>query len=198
MKIVKKRLWDVKMAEYNPRIMSAEERKKLRNSIVNFGYVDPIIYNVRHENRVVGGHQRLDVLRELAKEDPSKWDIEYDMAEVDLDLEQEKALNLALNRISGDWDKSKLASLLQEFDCAKIDVSLTGFDMKEVEKLLKVPPLKGIEGYEMKWEKDNYYRMSLEFDRKDEPMLKQYIKQYGKKRLAEIIVEHVKEEAGDS
>jgi len=55
---------------------------------------------------------------------------------VDLDEAKEKALNLALNKIQGDWDLPKLKDLLQELDTGELDMELTGFDSKEIEELM--------------------------------------------------------------
>ena len=102
--------------------------EKLKRSIAEFGYVEPVIWN-RQTGNVVGGHQRLKVLVDLGQR-------EIDCVVVDLDLQREKALNIALNKIQGDWDESKLASLMAEFDASAFDVSLTGFDAEEVDALL--------------------------------------------------------------
>ena len=91
-------------------------------------YVEPVIWNCRTGN-VVGGHQRLKVLVDMGQ-------AEIDCVVVDLDLRREKALNIALNKIQGDWDEEKLASLMAEFDAADFDVSLTGFEASEVDALL--------------------------------------------------------------
>ena len=108
-------------AAYNPRKdlkPGDREYEKLKRSIVEFGYVEPVIWNRRTGN-VVGGHQRLKVLVDMGQ-------TEIDCVVVDLDLRREKALNVALNKIQGDWDEEKLASLMAEFDAADFDVSLTG------------------------------------------------------------------------
>ena len=55
---------------------------------------------------------------------------------VDLDEAKEKALNLALNKISGEWDNTKLKDLLAELDNGSIDMALTGFDTDEIEELM--------------------------------------------------------------
>jgi len=119
-------------AEYNPRKKLAPgdaEFEKLKNSIQEFGYVEPIIYNKQTGN-VVGGHQRLEVLKHLGT-------TEVDCVVVDLDDKREKALNIALNKIAGAWDEEKLASLMQELSSGGFDVSLTGFDGDELDKLFK-------------------------------------------------------------
>jgi DNA modification methylase len=118
-------------AAYNPRKdlkPGDKEYEKLKRSIAEFGYVEPIIWNKTTGN-VVGGHQRLKVLLDLGQTD-------IDCVVVELDDKREKALNLALNKIQGDWDEAKLASLMAEFDASTFDVSLTGFDADEVDALL--------------------------------------------------------------
>jgi len=78
---------------------------------------------------VVGGNQRLKVLRQL--------DIkEVQSVIVDLDDAHEKALNIALNKISGEWDLPLLKDLLLEIDTGEIDTEITGFDMAEIEELM--------------------------------------------------------------
>ena len=118
-------------ATYNPRKdlkPGDREYEKLKRSITEFGYVEPVIWN-RQTGNVVGGHQRLKVLLDLGQTD-------IDCVVVDLGLQREKALNIALNKIQGDWDENKLASLMAEFDASAFDVSLTGFDAGEVDALL--------------------------------------------------------------
>ena len=88
----------------------------------------PVIWN-RQTGNVVGGHQRLKVLMDLGQ-------TEIDCVVVDLDLAREKALNIALNKIQGDWDEDKLAAIMADFDAEAFDVSLTGFDANEVDALL--------------------------------------------------------------
>lgn len=118
-------------AAYNPRKdlkPGDREYEKLKRSIVEFGYVEPVIWNIQTGN-VVGGHQRLKVLVDMGQ-------TEIDCVVVVLDLRREKALNVALNKIQGDWDEEKLASLMAEFDATDFDVSLTGFEAGEVDALL--------------------------------------------------------------
>ena len=106
-------------AEYNPRKAlkpGDPEFEKLKNSITEFGYVEPIIWNKR-TGKVVGGHQRLSVLKHLGE-------TEVDCVVVDLDEQKEKALNIALNKISGDWDMPLLTDLLK-------DLNDDGFDIKK-------------------------------------------------------------------
>ena len=118
-------------AAYNPRKdlkPGDKEYEKLKRSISEFGYVEPVIWNKATGN-VVGGHQRLKVLLDLGQ-------TEIDCVVVELDEQREKALNLALNRIQGEWDEDKLAAVMAELDASSFDVSFTGFDASEIDELM--------------------------------------------------------------
>ena len=131
MKISKMKLADLKAAYYNPRIdlkPGMEEYEKLKQSILEFGFVDPPIFNIQTGN-LVGGHQRVAVARDLGLFD------EIEVSIVDLHIEKEKALSLALNKISGRWDDEALAALLAELEIEQI--SLGGFDQEEADQLIK-------------------------------------------------------------
>ena len=132
MVIEKKNTADLLPADYNPRkdLKPGDlEYEKLKRSIEQFGYVEPVIWN-KATGRVVGGHQRLKVLMDLGHS-------QVDCVVVDLPEEKEKALNVALNKISGDWDKDKLSLLIADLQGADFDVSLTGFDPAEIDDLFK-------------------------------------------------------------
>ena len=105
-----------------------EEYKKIKNSILEFGYVSPIIIN--SDMTVIGGHQRLKVLKELGYE-------QIQCIIVNLDKNKEKALNLALNKISGEWDDEKLEQILAELKETDIDMNITGFSNDEIDDILK-------------------------------------------------------------
>ena len=130
--IEKKNTADLLPADYNPRKdlkPGDAEYEKLKRSIEQFGYVEPVIWN-QTTGRVVGGHQRLKVLMDMGM-------TEVDCVVVSMDEEKEKALNIALNKISGDWDKDKLALLIADLQGADFDVSLTGFEPAEIDALFK-------------------------------------------------------------
>ena len=117
-------------ATYNPRKdlkPSDEEYQKIKKSILEFGFVSPLVVN--KDMTVIGGHQRLKVLQELGY-------TEVECIIVDLDKTKEKALNIALNKISGEWDTEKLENLLNELLQEDFDVELTGFDPNEINDLL--------------------------------------------------------------
>ena len=118
-------------ADYNPRKdlkPGDPEYEKLKRSITEFGYVEPVLWN-KTTGHVVGGHQRLKVLIDTGV-------TEVECVVVEMSEEKEKALNVALNKISGEWDKDKLSLLIADLQGADFDVSLTGFDAVEIDKLL--------------------------------------------------------------
>lgn len=117
-------------AKYNPRKdlkPGDAEYEKLKRSIEQFGYVEPVIWN-KATGRVVGGHQRLKVLVDSGL-------TEVDCVVIELSEEKEKALNVALNKISGEWNTDKLAMLISDLQGSDFDVSLTGFEEDELADL---------------------------------------------------------------
>jgi len=114
----------------NPRRISDAELEALTRSMREWGFVQPVL--VRREDRVVvGGHQRLLAARRLGMKT-------VPVIFVDLSIEQARLLNIALNKISGTWDEELLARMLADLQPVDgIDLSLTGFDEGELEKLLK-------------------------------------------------------------
>lgn len=126
MEIVKVDINDLISPEYNPRQITDDEMEKLKNSINEFGYIAPIIVN-KHNNHIIGGNQRYEALKSLGYTD-------VDVVFVDEpDLNREKALNIALNKISGEWDFVKLADIIDELELNDFDIPLTGFDEQELE-----------------------------------------------------------------
>lgn len=125
MELIEKNIEELKEAVYNPRIQlepGMPEYEKLKSSIETFGDVEPIVWNKRSGN-VVGGHQRLTVLKNMGIKTTL-------VSVVDLPDTEEKLLNVALNKIKGDWDKVKLEELLQDFSVNEAFVA--GFDPDEI------------------------------------------------------------------
>lgn len=119
----------LKPAEYNPRKKlkpGDKEYEKIKNSIEEFGFADPLVVNA--DMTIIGGHQRLNVAIELGY-------TEVPCAVVDVDKTREKALNIALNKITGEWDEQMLADLLTDLKEADYDLDYTGFDAPEVDQL---------------------------------------------------------------
>jgi ParB-like chromosome segregation protein Spo0J len=115
---------ELKPAKYNPRKdlqPNDPEYQQIKGSIEEFGYVEPVIIN--SDNTVIGGHQRLKVLKELGN-------AQIDVVQIDTPKNKEKALNVALNKISGEWDMDRLTVLLGELKTEGL-LEITGFDEKE-------------------------------------------------------------------
>lgn len=121
---------DLIPASYNPRKKlkpGDKEYEKIKNSIKEFGYVEPIIIN--SDMTIIGGHQRATVLADLGY-------TEVECIVVDIDKTKEKALNVALNKITGEWNKELLADLIKDLEDSDFDVGITGFEPPEIEQLL--------------------------------------------------------------
>ncbi|WP_206192689.1 site-specific DNA-methyltransferase [Scrofimicrobium canadense] len=122
---------DLTPADYNPRKEMKPgdpEFDKLKRSLDEFGYAEPVIWN-ETTGRVVGGHQRINALKALGYES-------VDCVVVELDETREKALNVALNKINGEWDQDKLALLIADLDASDFDAELTGFDDDEIQQMI--------------------------------------------------------------
>ena len=116
-------------ASYNPRkkLKTGDaEYEKIKNSITEFGYVDPIIVN--SDMTIIGGHQRWSVLKALGYD-------EVDCVVIEIDKTKEKALNIALNKVTGEWNKELLADLIKDLQSLDYDVSMTGFEPPEIDEL---------------------------------------------------------------
>ena len=112
----------LKPAEYNPRQISKKQYNDLKDSVEKFGLVDPIILN--KDMTVIGGHQRLKVCK----------DLNYDKIScvvLDLSKEQERELNIRLNKSGGEFDMDALANY---FDVEE----LTDWGFKHVELGLNI------------------------------------------------------------
>ena len=120
---------DLRAAEYNPRKAlkpGDKEYEKIKNSIVEFGYCEPVIVNA--DMTIIGGHQRVTVLKDLGYE-------EIECIVISIDKTKEKALNIALNKITGEWNKELLADLIKDLQESDFDVAFTGFEPPEIEQL---------------------------------------------------------------
>lgn len=131
-KLVRERrpLTSIHPADYNPRKElkpGDPEFQNIQRSLKEFGYVDPIIIN--KDGTIIGGHQRASVLKSLGY-------TEADCIVVDLSKKDEKALNIALNKISGQWDMSLLRDALQDLTLSPVDVNATGYSDDELSVIL--------------------------------------------------------------
>ena len=149
MKIEKVKISELNSPDWNPRYITEEDFNKLKNSIETFGYIDPIIVN-KYNMNIVGGNQRYQALVKLGYED-------VDVIFIDEpNLDREKALNIALNKISGDWDTAKLNSLVEELKMKNFDLDLTGFDEIELEEIALENESIDIDGIEDDLDEDEF------------------------------------------
>ena len=173
MNIEKWNIRDLKPAAYNPRkALTPEdaEYQKIKRSIETFGYIDPIIIN--KDGTIIGGHQRYTVLSALGY-------TEVEVNVLDLSKEDEKALNVALNKISGEWDNLKLKELLVELDLGDYDISLTGFDNQDLDDLIELTDFEP-DVSEDEFDSEEAYNNSVS----DGPLVKQgEVWQLGRHRL---------------
>ena len=117
-------------AVYNPRKSlkkGDKEYEKIKNSILEFGYVEPIIIN--YDMTVIGGHQRLTVLKDLGYKE-----VQCVVVEIK-DENKVKALNIALNKITGVWNEQLLADLISDLQKSDYNIDFTGFEPPEIEQL---------------------------------------------------------------
>ena len=130
MDLRKIKIADLVPASYNPRKAlkpGDKEYEKIKRSIEEFGYCEPVIVN--SDMTIIGGHQRVTVLKDLGYS-------EIDCIVIDIDKTKERALNIALNKITGEWNKELLADLIAELQDSDFDVTFTGFDPPEIEQLM--------------------------------------------------------------
>ena len=122
----------INIAAYNPRLdlkPGDEEYDKIRRSITEFGLVEPLVWN-EATGTLVGGHQRLKILK-----DRGDTEVEVSVVNID-DLKREKALNIALNKVQGDWNLPSLKELLVDLNDGQFDLTLTGFDEAELQRMI--------------------------------------------------------------
>ena len=183
-----KRIADMNRAAYNPRVdlqPEDEEYQAIERSLKRHGLVQPIVWN-RRTNTVVSGHQRLTVLE-------AQGETEVTVSVVDLDNIQEKELNVALNKITGEWDDDKLSVILNELGEEATD---TGFTLPEIDVLrdeLKsyFDDMTAPDEEEPTEEPEESFLLSLTFDAADEKPLKAYIKEHSEDAVVRIIVDTV-------
>jgi len=161
----------VKKATYNPRKIDKDELEKLKLSLKEFGCVRPLIINSTTGN-LISGHQMLDAAKELG------WkQLPYIKTEVS--VEKEKALNLVMNKVQGDWDYGLLTDMLQELNQSNM-LDLSGFSSLDLEMIkgfedngavivddLVLDPMKTGQSFELSFKFDNeieYKKVRAFFD----------------------------------
>lgn len=123
---------DIQLANYNPRKISAEARKKLKANIKQNGIIGGLVWN-RTTGNLVSGHQRLSILDELNKYPDSDYLVKVE--QIDVDEVKEKELNIFFNNsaVQGEWDYDMLAQIIPDIDyknagLTEEDLQLIGVD----------------------------------------------------------------------
>ena len=181
----------LKPAKYNPRkdLKPGDPAyEKIRRSLHEFGYVDPVIWNEVTGN-IVGGHQRRNVLLARGVE-------EEDISVVNLSPEDEKILNVLLNKSKGIWDVAKLVALIDEIKAAggnlkatgftELEISLMGEDFGHIEDLLK-------EDFSDVGKKESdTFVATFTLPEEQHQRVNRYVEDYGKVGLAKAVMDKVK------
>lgn len=126
MKVQNVKISKLKLAEYNPRKISEKDLASLKKSLEKFGFIQPVVIN--KDFTVISGHQRIKAWKELGHDD-------VPTIQLSVSKNEEKALNLAMNKIGGEWDIDKLYTVMNDLRITD-ELEFTGFDEKEVSKIL--------------------------------------------------------------
>lgn len=102
-KTEQRKISELTPAEYNPRLMTEKESKDLSTSLERFSLADPIVINTN--NRIIGGHMRINILKQSGDHT-----VDVRVPSRELSQEEEKELNLRLNKNLGQWDFDELAN----------------------------------------------------------------------------------------
>lgn len=138
------KITELKSADYNPRVITKENFEKLKQSLNQFGLVDPIIINLKNDNTIIGGHQRYKVLLQNKELEDlyllRLGDVGWVFDNIDLKIEDEsieKLMNINLNQtnLMGEWNNVKLESLFTDLELSNIDLDLTGFEEFEIDEI---------------------------------------------------------------
>jgi len=133
--LITKKISELSLAKYNPRTISSDSLGRLTKSLSELGNLQPITWNAKTGN-IVGGHQRLKCYSALGKEEVEVW-------AVWLDEHKEKAANIALNKLSGEFDMPSLKDIFEDLDTGEIDLDITGFGEAEIAEMMEATKPEG-------------------------------------------------------
>lgn len=169
------KITDIKPATYNPRTITDENFNKLKQSLNQYGLVDPIVINLKNENTIIGGHQRYKALLDEHNTDKELYlirlgDIGWVFDNLDLKVEDdtvEKLLNINLNQnnLMGEWDNEMLKGIFVDLKLNEVELDMTGFDDWEIDN---ISPLLSIDDYEDENEEKDNSNDESEDDNEDE------------------------------
>ena len=121
----KRLLKDLIPAPYNPRQLTEKQAKDLNQSLTKFNLADPVVIN--SNNTIIGGHQRINILKTQGVEE-----VDVRVPDKILTAEEERELNLRLNKNLGEWDFDMLANFDEDM------LKDVGFDSKELDNIFQL------------------------------------------------------------
>lgn len=156
MKVKKVNINDLKPHPKNPRVHPDSAIEKLERSIKEFGWTNPIL--VSRDGYILAGHARLKAAKKAGLE-------EVPVIYLPLEGAKAEAYLIADNKLQDetDWDEDMLKELINEIDSQGVDLTITGFDLDEIEEL----NFESI-GYKEKEEKGNPPTMKIVFEREQD------------------------------
>ncbi len=132
MKIEKVKIEEIKLYENNAKIHPEWQVEQIKNSIIEFGFNDPIA--IDENNIIIEGHGRYLALKELDY-------TEVEIIRLDhLTEEQKVAYAIAHNKLTmnTDFDTEKLRIELSKLEESNFDLSVLGFENIELEEIMEV------------------------------------------------------------
>lgn len=187
---VKMRLSELVSDETNPRKPVRDEPEfyeKLYNSLKQWGYKDPIIVNIRNgKNTIIGGNQRYAILCDMAKEQGFKLSqVNVSVVPMDISDAEELAMNIGLNKISGDWLSEKLKDALSSIKSADEELTkFTGFTDEEIDQIINVDMEEDLEDQHV----FNTFRFMIELPKEAEDLYDIYMTTHSEDELKKAIV----------
>ena len=127
----------IRLANYNPRIIDEDGKRQLKRSIKKYGIVGGIVVNSATDNTIVGGHQKISILDELNKYPEKDYSLKVEI--ISVDEKTEKELNITLNNpnVGGQWDYDKMRELIPDIDYKSAGLTENDLDIIGVDYILK-------------------------------------------------------------
>ena len=128
MEILKLKISDLKQHPKNPRKHPKELLERLKRSIEEYGFTNPVL--VSKDNKILAGHARCKAAKELGISEVPVIRLDFEGAKADAYV----IIDNKLNELS-EWDIPLLESLIKDIEKSDFDVTLTGFDLTEIDEL---------------------------------------------------------------
>lgn len=132
---------ELQLAPYNPRVIDEVEMKSLKASVDSRGLVETLVVQKKADDGtplvLIGGHQRVRAVREICDDSGEKLPSHIYAVVLDIGDREAKQLNVALNRIGGEFDVYKLGEVFATIpDMTDTEVLAVGFDREAIDDLI--------------------------------------------------------------